>query len=145
MAWEWWRGWWYQWWLDVRMKFVGHVSRSCEQIMWVVMCRDYVIGRSCDHDITILFPIRSSPNCPCVHCFHICPFAFALGLSIIARLSLHLRANHPWPACPRMICTWPSCMWPNLSFIHSRWASFCARGNSDWWSTDLPQGTVFYK
>ena len=29
------------------MKFVGHVSRSCEQIMWVVTCRDHV-SRSCE-------------------------------------------------------------------------------------------------
>ena len=58
MTWEWWRGWWYRWWLDVRMKFVGHVSRSCEQIMWVVTCRDHVIGRSRDHDITIAFLLR---------------------------------------------------------------------------------------
>ena len=42
MTWEWWRGWWYRWWLDVRMKFVGHVLRSCEQIMWVVMCQNLV-------------------------------------------------------------------------------------------------------
>ena len=33
-------------------------------------------------------------------------------------------------------CTWPY-MQPNLSFVHSRWASLCARGSSDWWSTDL--------
>ena len=30
----------------------GHVSRSCKLIKWVVTCRDHVIGRSRDHDIT---------------------------------------------------------------------------------------------
>ena len=53
MTWELWRECWYQWWLDIRIEFVGHVLGSYEQIMWVVICRDHVIGRSCDHDITI--------------------------------------------------------------------------------------------
>ena len=38
---------------DVRMKFVGHVLGSYELIMWVVMYRDHVIGRSRDHDIIL--------------------------------------------------------------------------------------------
>ena len=45
---EWWRGSWNWWCFDVRMKFIGHVLGSCDQIMWVVM--------SHDHDITIAFP-----------------------------------------------------------------------------------------
>ena len=57
---------------------------------------------------------------------------------IAARLSLHLQAIYPWPVCPCTIC-----MRPNLSFIHSRWASLCARGSSDWWSADLPRGAFY--
>ena len=34
------------------MKFVGHVSRLCEQIIWVVTCQDHVISRFCNYDIT---------------------------------------------------------------------------------------------
>ena len=30
MTWRWWCPWWYWWWLDVRMKFVCHVSQSCD-------------------------------------------------------------------------------------------------------------------
>ena len=37
------------------MKFVGHVLGSCEQIMWMIICQDHVIGKSCGHDITIIF------------------------------------------------------------------------------------------
>ena len=37
---KWWRGSWNQWCLNVRMKFVGHVSGSCEwsraKVMWLV-------------------------------------------------------------------------------------------------------------
>ena len=33
MTWEWWRRCWYWWWHHVRMKFVDHVSGSCELIM----------------------------------------------------------------------------------------------------------------
>ena len=54
---KWWCGSWNRWCSDVRMKFIGHVSGSCDQIMWVVTCRDHMIGKSCDHDITIAFPL----------------------------------------------------------------------------------------
>ena len=35
-------------------------------------------------------------------------------------------------------------MQPNLSFIHSCWASLCAWGSSDWWSADLPRGAPLH-
>ena len=34
------------------MKFWDYVLELCEQIIWVVICQDHVISRSCDHDIT---------------------------------------------------------------------------------------------
>ena len=37
---------------DVKMKFVGHVLRSCEEIMCVIIYRGHVTGGSYDHDIT---------------------------------------------------------------------------------------------
>ena len=40
------------------MKFVGHVSGSYEQIIWVLICQDHVIGRSRDYDIIIAFFLR---------------------------------------------------------------------------------------
>lgn len=56
-----WRGCW-NWWLDIRIKFVDHVSRSCEwlyiEIIWVVTCQNHVINRSRDHNIRIVFLLR---------------------------------------------------------------------------------------
>ena len=43
--------------LIVKMKFVGHVLGSCDQIISVVTYQDHVIGRSRDHNITLINPI----------------------------------------------------------------------------------------
>ena len=103
-------------------------------------------------------PSAVFPNCPCVDCPCICPCAFAIVCALVHIGPPMVNQHHAissWPSGDPPLASLPSCdlpstdprsthTWPNLSFIHSRWASHCTRGSSDSSSADYSRRALLH-